>query len=122
MSEFLDKQLIDHISYEMGVDPSFIEKDYYATKILNKLSGFSCLDYVPVFSGGTCLSKAYGIIKRFSEDLDFNVYHSSDLNKKNRRKIRLAFRDAINEIDGLAIAHKMTANEGKKGNSLDFLS
>lgn len=114
MNKFLDKQLVDHISYEMGVDPSFIEKDFYATKILSQLSNFSYLGYTPVFSGGTCLSKAYGIIQRFSEDLDFNIFQSADLNKNKRQQIRHAFRATIEAIEGLTIAEKATANEGKK--------
>ena len=30
-------------------------------------------DATPVFSGGTSLSKGWGLIKRFSEDIDFKV-------------------------------------------------
>ena len=49
------------------------EKDYWATEVLRSatapLSGIDDL----VFKGGTSFSKAYGIIKRFSEDIDVLV-------------------------------------------------
>ncbi len=68
----LDKTVIQDISLELGVDPSFIEKDWYAVQLLVLISKMqSSKDVQIVFSGGTSLSKGYGLIKRFSEDLDF---------------------------------------------------
>jgi predicted nucleotidyltransferase component of viral defense system len=54
-----------------GLDPSFVEKDYWVTQVLRALhteypGGF-------LFKGGTSLSKGYGIIERFSEDVDILV-------------------------------------------------
>ncbi len=67
-----DKDLIQDISLELGIDPSFIEKDWYAVQLLVLISELqSTKDIQKVFSGGTSLSKGYGLIKRFSEDLDF---------------------------------------------------
>ena len=73
MSEPYSKDIVDYIASEMVVDHSYIEKDYYATKILEKLANFVSLDHHIIFSGGTSLSKGYGLIKRFSEDLDFEI-------------------------------------------------
>lgn len=50
--------------------PVIVEKDYYVTMILRKLSedqGFV------VFKGGTSLSKCHKVIKRFSEDIDITI-------------------------------------------------
>ena len=72
MKKLLDKAVIEEISLELGIDPSFIEKDWYAVQLLvliSKLQGTR--DVQIAFSGGTSLSKGYGLIKRFSEDLDF---------------------------------------------------
>ena len=67
-----DKTVIQDISLELGVDPSFIEKDWFAIQLLVLLSELqSGKNIKMVFSGGTSLSKGYGLIKRFSEDLDF---------------------------------------------------
>ncbi len=58
--------LRDLTADRIEVDPGAIEKDYWATEVLRSattpLSGIDDL----VFKGGTSLSKAYGIIKRFS--------------------------------------------------------
>ena len=53
-----------------GIAASIIEKDYYVTEFLRKLTS-----YQPdiVFKGGTSLSKCYKLIQRFSEDIDLNV-------------------------------------------------
>lgn len=113
MSTYLSKELIEEIANEIGVHPSFVEKDYYAVQILAKISHFSCLGFSPVFSGGTCLSKAYSIIQRFSEDLDFSIYGSKNLTKAERKQIRHKLRSSIEAIDTLAIRGVQTRNEGK---------
>ena len=49
-----------------------------------------------VFSGGTSLSKGYGLIRRFSEDLDFKVLlPRSDIGRPARRLFRAAILSAI---------------------------
>lgn len=52
--------------------PIYIEKDYWISKILQQLSR-SCYAENIVFKGGTSLSKGYGLINRFSEDVDVAV-------------------------------------------------
>ena len=47
----------------------YIEKDYWVTYALKNLFTSDVADKV-VFKGGTSLSKGYGIIERFSEDVD----------------------------------------------------
>lgn len=72
MKKSLDKTVIEDVSLELGIDPSFIEKDWYAVQLLILISGLQgTRDVKMAFSGGTSLSKGYGLIKRFSEDLDF---------------------------------------------------
>ncbi|MBN1184065.1 MAG: nucleotidyl transferase AbiEii/AbiGii toxin family protein [Bacteroidales bacterium] len=50
----------------------FIEKDYWVTFILRRLSLSENKDKV-VFKGGTSLSKVYKLIERFSEDIDLAI-------------------------------------------------
>jgi len=65
--------LRDTTADRYGVDPGAVEKDYWATEVLRHatrpLGGVGFF----VFKGGTSLSKAYGIIERFSEDIDLLV-------------------------------------------------
>lgn len=49
---------------------TIIEKDFWVSWALNYLfNDFAFKDHL-VFKGGTCLSKVYGVIERFSEDID----------------------------------------------------
>ena len=53
------------------------------------VAGVGNLEVYPVFSGGTCLSKAYRLIQRFSEDLDFKFASPPDgLSRGQRRTLR----------------------------------
>src|SRR5699024_5355297 len=64
-----------------------VEKDYYVSHLLD------CLVKVSpeiVFKGGTSLSKCYGIVKRFSEDIDIHYATNKKplkVRKNNLRKI-----------------------------------
>lgn len=66
--EFAD--LVQIIVGETGMGRSIIEKDYWVTHVLWALS-ISGLDVW--FKGGTSLSKGFGLIERFSEDLDLKI-------------------------------------------------
>ena len=54
------------------ISPVYIEKDYWITKLLQRLSR-SEYECQVVWKGGTSLSKGYGIIDRFSSDIDIAV-------------------------------------------------
>lgn len=71
----------DYYRYE----PSHVEKDYYVTKILKELSQTEYNGQV-YFKGGTSLSKAYGLIHRFSEDLDMLTYTGDITASKSKEK------------------------------------
>lgn len=51
-----------------GLREAFIEKDYYVTECLRIVQDI--MGDKVIFKGGTSLSKGWGIIKRFSEDID----------------------------------------------------
>lgn len=42
--------------------------------VLSEISKINYPELKVVFSGGTCLSKAYNKIQRFSEDIDFRIH------------------------------------------------
>ena len=52
-----------------------VEKDWWVSAILMALSKTSCVDSLR-FKGGTSLSKAWGLINRFSEDIDLSISRS----------------------------------------------
>jgi len=63
---------IEATSQAMKINPLFVEKDYWITKLLKQLSR---TEYAAncVFKGGSALSKAHRLISRFSEDIDIAV-------------------------------------------------
>lgn len=115
MNNLLSKEIIEEISGELGVNPAFIEKDWYAVKLIKALSEKKFDGFVPVFAGGTSLSKGYNIIQRFSEDLDFKFVEASNLTREQRRNIKNSFIDCIKEISDFKIADDniKVRNEGK---------
>jgi predicted nucleotidyltransferase component of viral defense system len=64
------KEIIETISREVNRTPQMIEKDTIQSMFLLELSK-SELPFV--FKGGTSLSKGYGLIDRFSEDIDLSM-------------------------------------------------
>ena len=58
---------------QLGIRAFFLEKDYWVCLVLGLL--FSHGDLAPhlCFRGGTSLSKVYGVIGRFSEDIDIEL-------------------------------------------------
>ena len=55
---------------EFSMSEEFIAKDYWAMTMLAEVMKRS---QILVFKGGTCLSKCYGAINRFSEDVDLGI-------------------------------------------------
>jgi hypothetical protein len=56
-----------------GLTKLIVEMDFWVCYILKIIFGAPELADVFVFKGGTCLSKVFGIIKRFSEDVDLSI-------------------------------------------------
>ncbi len=54
----------------MGVDFTIVEKDFWVCWTLKSLFALPSGNPTMTFKGGTSLSKAYGLIDRFSEDID----------------------------------------------------
>lgn len=72
--------LLNATAEALGLDAALIEKDYWAVEALRAVhTGFEAaineaeVRIRPIFKGGTSLSKAYGLIQRFSEDIDLLV-------------------------------------------------
>lgn len=54
----------------LAMTPAIAEKDFWVTWVLHHLFSDQQLSRILMFKGGTSLSKAYGLIERFSEDID----------------------------------------------------
>lgn len=94
------KELVTEAGEQLGIKSSIVEKDYYVTIALKMLS--SKVGDI-VFRGGTSLSKGYGIIDRFSEDIDISAdAESGALTEGRKKKLKQAVVDTIKEI-GLTV-------------------
>ena len=55
---------IDAVAVELGIPAALVEKDWYVVQVLRIIAGHTGLaGHVPVFGGGTSLSKGFGLIK-----------------------------------------------------------
>lgn len=87
MPEFLHArkdfgQLLSLIADERSVDPVLVEKDYW---IMHCLSGLQAQGFRFELKGGTSLSKGFGVIHRFSEDIDIRIEPPKDMSVKAGR-------------------------------------
>ena len=76
-----------------GLPPHLLEKDIWVVWSLHQLFTGPYADHL-VFKGGTSLSKAYGVIRRFSEDVDLTY------------DIRAIARDLVGDADAPLPASK----------------
>lgn len=63
-------ELFAESAARMGTTPAVVEKDFWVSWVLFRLFSDTQLANWLMFKGGTSLSKAYGLIQRFSEDID----------------------------------------------------
>jgi len=67
------KVYFDVVAHNLGVTPQLIEKDFWVCWMLKTLFSLPTSGSHLTFKGGTSLSKCYGVIKRFSEDVDVSI-------------------------------------------------
>lgn len=70
MSQVDRNELFRETASRMGIPESIAEKDFWVCWVLRHLFGRSALSSDLIFKDGTSLSKVFGIIERFSEDID----------------------------------------------------
>lgn len=66
------KVYIDEAAARRALSPVIVEKDFWVSWLLGILFQSSFRDAI-VFKGGTSLSKVFGVINRFSEDIDLSL-------------------------------------------------
>lgn len=96
------KYFINETARQVNLSEFIVEKDYWVTYLLKNLvkSEFS---NEFVFKGGTCLSKAYNLIERFSEDIDLLMLETEKTQSKTQKEKRLiALREYINGLKDLS--------------------
>jgi hypothetical protein len=105
------------VAGERKIDPYLVEKDYW---LMHALYGLQLAGYDFQLKGGTSLSKGYGIIHRFSEDIDIHIVPPDDVqvrtsknhDKEKDRQSRKSFYDYLAthiRIPGIVSVERDTA-------------
>lgn len=94
LTEAQRRTVFEQTAIRIKLPVASIEKDFWVTEILNILFSLPYADRM-VFKGGTSLSKVWGVIRRFSEDIDIAIDRSmfgieGDVTKKQLKKLRKA--------------------------------
>ncbi len=105
----LFRQSIEFTAKQMNLAPIYIEKDYWVTFALHAIFQNEIGDQT-VFKGGTALSKCFGIIERFSEDIDLVVLRKDEETgnqlKTKLKKITNAVAKSLTEVEEPTITNK----------------
>jgi hypothetical protein len=80
------------VAESIGVTPNAVEKDWWVVQILSAIFEMDVGKHL-IFKGGTSLSKAWNLIRRFSEDIDLAFDRGffgfdKDLNRSQIKKLR----------------------------------
>lgn len=93
--EQVRRMLLSQAGDKIGLSAKSVEKDLWVTQVLHALFSLDVSDKL-IFKGGTSLSKAWGLIDRFSEDIDLAIdpvflgAPNGDPTKKQIKKLRKA--------------------------------
>lgn len=109
------KKIIEVVAAEEHKSVYMIEKDCIQSLFLLELSK-SVFPFV--FKGGTSLSKGYGLIKRFSEDIDLAM--NKKLSEGERKKVKTFIIEKANEL-GMQLDNGEDVQSRKNYNKYIFM-
>lgn len=115
-------ELIRIVGRKMSIDPALVEKDYW---IMHCLYGLQQMKLVFELKGGTSLSKGFGLIHRFSEDIDIRIEPPTNMTVRigrnqdkpadmESRKIFYDWLAKTIKIDGIEMVKRDTAFDDSK--------
>jgi len=116
----LDRRLVERVAADLLTSPGLVEKDWHVTRALAVLAGHDHGGAKPAFGGGTSLSKGWGLIKRFSEDIDFKVAVPAAASRNKAKNERSAYRKRI--LAALSEAGFVLAREPTRADENHFFS
>lgn len=96
------QEVFNEIFRQKNLSPIAIEKDWWVVQTLRLIFEMEMAGSL-VFKGGTSLSKAWGMIERFSEDIDLALDRKylgfeGDLGKHQVDKLRRASQNFVREM------------------------
>ena len=102
------------VAERLALNPFVIEKDYWVTAALREIAA----DYAITFKGGTCLSKAFKITARFSEDVDLlapDPTTAADSGKQIKKKREAVLKGVVGSAEQALGGHGSVREHGSEG-------
>lgn len=97
-------------SQQKGIREIYIEKDYWVTFALYTIFN-NKIGKEAVFKGGTSLLKCFGLIQRFSEDIDLVIKRSKNetgnQQKSKLKKISNCLSEVLPEVEVVGLTNKL---------------
>jgi hypothetical protein len=75
--------------------PALVEKDWHVIKALAAITAVDTAPFRLVFGGGTALSRAHGLIRRMSEDIDLKIVAGETQSRSALRRLRETITKAL---------------------------
>jgi Nucleotidyl transferase AbiEii toxin, Type IV TA system len=91
----LDPRLVEDVASRLDTDEGLVEKDWHVVRAIAVVAALDPGGIRPAFSGGTSLSAAWGLIKRFSEDIDFKVATPAASSTSQARASKRRYREKV---------------------------
>ncbi len=115
LPEVQRQTVFEQMAVKRFLPPQAIEKDFWVTETLRLLFSLPYADKM-VFKGGTSLSKAWGVIHRFSEDIDIAIDRhmfgfEGDVTKRQLSKLRKASSVFVRDTLASDLTAAATQNE-----------
>lgn len=107
----IDKFEVLQFAKKLGLQNSTIEKDYVLGWVLMSIQNNSKTKDSWIFKGGTCLKKCFFNEYRFSEDLDFTLIDSTQMNESFLMSILKEISEWTYEETGIEIPAKSLSVE-----------
>lgn len=127
------KALLQEATKRRDSTEIILEKDFWVCWTLKRLFSNPTLAPYLTFKGGTSLSKAYGLIERFSEDIDLTISRSAnflketpdpmdtDISGKERaRRLKTLSENAQKYVREIALPALQTEIEASLGQSTNW--
>lgn len=105
------RQLFAEAESALGMPARYLEKDFYVALTLDALFNRRPADAPrALFKGGTSLSKAWGLISRFSEDVDISMFRED-----------LGFPDSVEDLASMGRRPRERILDGLRTACQDYL-
>lgn len=114
LTDFVD--LLRTAAQSRNIPAAIVEKDYYVTRALKAVANAFPKGFL--LKGGTSLSKGWGLLDRFSEDLDLLLLDGPSVSKTQRDKRMKRAEDAVGAYEGFTFSESRDVAKGEHRTSV----